>query len=316
MSSFAEITSNEELQQKLEEVYGDVDNIDVWVGGLSEDHVEGSNVGELFQAILVDQFTRLRDGDRFWYQNQFEGQELRRIEGTTLSDVISRNTDATNLQSNVFYDPSVLYVSVPDQGRASNLLVRVNENRIVVRDQRTGNVLHRVDTAGINKIVLVGSEMNSDRFELDLRETDQVAPLLIEVYGGVGGDDRLVVRSKTTESSSGADESGIQVNQIQIKSQEIERVSVRQQRTQRRQGGNDSQTIASQEQNQIELNQPIQNQKKSEGQSSAQNSGDDSSRSDSNGQQTENEAGAEDSSGVFGLFDSVFQSISDDLLSQ
>ena len=30
------------IQAKLEQLYGDVDNIDLWVGGLAEDHVRGS----------------------------------------------------------------------------------------------------------------------------------------------------------------------------------------------------------------------------------------------------------------------------------
>jgi len=73
VSRFADITSDPEVQAALEQVYGDVDNIDVWVGGLAEDHVPGSSVGKLLQTVLVDQFERIRDGDRFWYQNLFGG---------------------------------------------------------------------------------------------------------------------------------------------------------------------------------------------------------------------------------------------------
>ena len=51
------------------QAYGDVDLVDLWVGGLSEDDVEGGMVGETFAAVLVDQFERLRDGDPFWSQN-------------------------------------------------------------------------------------------------------------------------------------------------------------------------------------------------------------------------------------------------------
>jgi hypothetical protein len=79
-----------------------VDNIDLWVGGLAEKHVPGSSVGPLFQRIIVDQFTRLRDGDSHWYQAVLNGRELGEIEGTHLSDVIRRNTSLTNVQSNAF----------------------------------------------------------------------------------------------------------------------------------------------------------------------------------------------------------------------
>jgi len=103
VTSFAQITSDTALQAKLKDLYGTVDNIDLWVGGLAEDHVAGGNLGPTFTAIIADQFQRLRDGDRFWYEGVFTGQQLNQIRNTTLADVIQRNTDVTGLQNNVFY---------------------------------------------------------------------------------------------------------------------------------------------------------------------------------------------------------------------
>ncbi len=103
VESFADITSDVELQEKLESLYGDVDNIDLWVGLMAEDHLRGASVGELTSTIIADQFQRLRDGDRFYYENVFEGQELRAIEQTSLADVIERNTTVEGLQENVFF---------------------------------------------------------------------------------------------------------------------------------------------------------------------------------------------------------------------
>jgi hypothetical protein len=45
----------------------------------------------------------LRDGDRFWYQNQFSPAEVQRLNHVTLADIIRLNTDLTNLQENVFF---------------------------------------------------------------------------------------------------------------------------------------------------------------------------------------------------------------------
>lgn len=103
VTEFSQITSDVALQEKLEQVYCTVDNIDLWVGGLAEDHVAGSSMGATFQAIIVDQFTRLRDGDRFWYQNLFDGAALQQLESITLADVIERNTTVAGLQENVFF---------------------------------------------------------------------------------------------------------------------------------------------------------------------------------------------------------------------
>jgi hypothetical protein len=79
-------------------------SIDPFAAGIAEDHVPGSNLGLLFHTILVDQFERLRDGDRFFYLNQdFTPAELSIIDvGNTLAKVIKANTSITNLQDDVF----------------------------------------------------------------------------------------------------------------------------------------------------------------------------------------------------------------------
>jgi len=104
VTSFAQITSNIQVQQELQEAYGNVNNIDAFEGGLAENPVPGSDVGPLFQTIMVDQFTALRDGDRFFYLNEsFTPQELHIFQqGNTLAKVIEANTGVTNLQSDVF----------------------------------------------------------------------------------------------------------------------------------------------------------------------------------------------------------------------
>ncbi len=101
--TFADITSNPETQAKLTEAYNTINDIDLWVGGLAEDKVSGALVGELFFTILKDQFERLRDGDRFWYEHSFYGKELKSIRRTTLAKIIRRNTNVgPEIQKNVF----------------------------------------------------------------------------------------------------------------------------------------------------------------------------------------------------------------------
>jgi hypothetical protein len=101
--SFDQITSDPAVQAKLRTLYGTVDSIDLWVGGLAETHAPGASVGPLFQRIITDQFTRLRAGDRHWYESIFTGDDLNRLRSTHLSDVIARNTSLTTLQRNVFF---------------------------------------------------------------------------------------------------------------------------------------------------------------------------------------------------------------------
>jgi hypothetical protein len=106
VTQFSEISSDTDVVNALSTTYSTVDDIDLWVGGLAEDPVSGSQLGELFQAIIVRQFTEVRDGDRFWYENDLTNDELNRVRGTTLAQVIRANTDiGSELQDNVFEAP-------------------------------------------------------------------------------------------------------------------------------------------------------------------------------------------------------------------
>jgi peroxidase len=64
-NSFAELTADPVLQVNLQVVYGTIDNVDLFMGGLAENHVYDAVVGPTFQAIIARQFQALRAGDRF-----------------------------------------------------------------------------------------------------------------------------------------------------------------------------------------------------------------------------------------------------------
>jgi len=106
VSSFDEITSNPALAAVLQSVYGTVNDMDLWVTALSEDHLPGSSFGPTLTAGILDQFLRARAGDRFWYENDPELADMLPIIGaTTLSQIIRRNSGITDLQDNVFIVP-------------------------------------------------------------------------------------------------------------------------------------------------------------------------------------------------------------------
>lgn len=103
VESFSDITSDADVAANLETLYGDVNNIDLWVGLMAEDHTDSGSLGETATAIIADQFERLRDGDRFYYENTMTDREVREIENTTLGDIIARNTNLDSMQANVFF---------------------------------------------------------------------------------------------------------------------------------------------------------------------------------------------------------------------
>ncbi|NXJ11643.1 DUOX2 oxidase, partial [Odontophorus gujanensis] len=93
-------------QQKVLEVAtlyaNNTDHLELLPGGM----LEGDSL--LFSAIILDQFVRLRDGDRFWFENTknglFTAEEVEEIHNTTFRDVLAAVTysDWAELQSNVF----------------------------------------------------------------------------------------------------------------------------------------------------------------------------------------------------------------------
>lgn len=112
-----QITSDTALQDKIIEVYGDnINDIDLWIGILAEDHLTDSNVGQTLHTILADQFFRLRDGDRFFFLNDPDLAEwntltddltdLQWLTDLQLSDLLRLNTDIDWIQDNVFFAQS------------------------------------------------------------------------------------------------------------------------------------------------------------------------------------------------------------------
>ena len=45
-----------------------VEDVDVFVGGMLEDHIPGGIVGPTFACMLAHQFKNLKVADRFWFE--------------------------------------------------------------------------------------------------------------------------------------------------------------------------------------------------------------------------------------------------------
>ncbi|HEX3080266.1 MAG TPA: peroxidase family protein, partial [Puia sp.] len=105
VTSFSQITSDTAQANALKKLYGNVNNIDLWIGILSEDHLPGTSVGLTMQQILKAQFAHLRDGDYYFYLSDpyLPATTRNVVSRTRFSDVIKRNTTLTSLQDNVFF---------------------------------------------------------------------------------------------------------------------------------------------------------------------------------------------------------------------
>uniref|UniRef100_A0A8C7NF15 NAD(P)H oxidase (H2O2-forming) n=1 Tax=Oncorhynchus mykiss TaxID=8022 RepID=A0A8C7NF15_ONCMY len=102
-------TTNPQVLSELITQYlyhGDISKLELFPGGLLES-VDGP--GQVFSTIILDQFNRIRNGDRFWFENTqnglFTAEELQAIRNTTFHDVITAVTgaEAEDIQRRVFF---------------------------------------------------------------------------------------------------------------------------------------------------------------------------------------------------------------------
>eukprot|EP00854_Cymbomonas_tetramitiformis_P015459 gene15459-18301_t len=97
------------MEGSEDEEDGNVDMCDAYVCGLAEEHVMNSGLGELFYASMTNQYTRTRDGDRFYFENPaedgpgFTAAQISELKATHLRDLILLNTDVKRLPANIFF---------------------------------------------------------------------------------------------------------------------------------------------------------------------------------------------------------------------
>lgn len=104
ITDFEDITDDKALAKNMKFLYGNVDNIDAWIGLLAEKHLDNSIFGPTLYKIMEDQFIRLREGDRFYFENDpaFSPEEINEIKNTKIHDIIMRNSDLTIMPYEVF----------------------------------------------------------------------------------------------------------------------------------------------------------------------------------------------------------------------
>uniref|UniRef100_A0A9J2Q581 peroxidase n=1 Tax=Ascaris lumbricoides TaxID=6252 RepID=A0A9J2Q581_ASCLU len=87
--------SEVEVRERVKELYRNPEHIDLYVGGVIEDPIEGSILGPTFACIIADQFIRSRDGDRFYFENpdQFTVSQIMALKRITLSSILCETAD-------------------------------------------------------------------------------------------------------------------------------------------------------------------------------------------------------------------------------
>ena len=102
---WSDINDDTDVIVPMAQLYADINEIDPWVGMLAEGkEAENTLFGETINRIVGEQFKKLRDGDRFYYENDpaLTNEEISQISNTRMYDVLMRNTDIEIMQKNVF----------------------------------------------------------------------------------------------------------------------------------------------------------------------------------------------------------------------
>lgn len=98
---FSDMILDRNLRLGLSRNYNTTDDVDFYVGSMLEDPVVGGLVGTTLSCVIGEQFKRLRDGDRFYYENPgiFTPNQLVEIRKSSLARVICDNADHMELIS-------------------------------------------------------------------------------------------------------------------------------------------------------------------------------------------------------------------------
>ncbi|XP_059827383.1 eosinophil peroxidase-like [Hypanus sabinus] len=123
LSALSLVLKNKKLAFNLLKLYGTPENIDVWVGGISEPFVEGGRVGPLFTCLIGQQYKNLRDGDRFWWENEgvFTANQRQALQHVSLAAAICDNTGIEKLPRDVF-----AFKANPNSYERCNRIPRIN----------------------------------------------------------------------------------------------------------------------------------------------------------------------------------------------
>lgn len=198
IEDFNDLSANPWQNQVFESVYNDVNKIDPWVGFLAEDHMESALFGETVMAIMARQFKALRDGDRYYYENDpaFSPAEVEELKNVRFKDIIMRNTGVNAMQENVFLMQPHGVTALSNTAEETPVEIAAYPNPVTEKlfinfnAERSGEVIFQVtDLKGVileEKPFDVSEGMNTIEFELDKRLPNGVYQVSLIMDNKVG----------------------------------------------------------------------------------------------------------------------------------
>ncbi len=131
VSSFEQLTGETTTAARLREFYGTVDNVDPWVGMLSERR--DGVLGVTLRTMLTDQFRRLRAGDRLFaaHEGNLSAEERAWVGRQTLSTLAARSS-GIQIGRQSFRAAPLVGLAFAKTDRAEPIQARVSGGELLV----------------------------------------------------------------------------------------------------------------------------------------------------------------------------------------
>ncbi len=100
---FNQVFGEPAIANALRTLYGEVNLLDLSICVTGERAAADGVLGDLGGRIVGEQFRKIRDGDRFWYEGAYPAEIVSEIKSTTLLDLVQRNTDVSGFTGTSFF---------------------------------------------------------------------------------------------------------------------------------------------------------------------------------------------------------------------
>lgn len=162
-----------ETAQRFRSLYEHVDDIDLYSGGLAEKPVKGGIIGPTFACIIAQQFSNLKKGDRFWYENgdfesSFTPAQLQQIRKVTFSYVLCKTMEQIDtIQPFVFLssDSTRNVRATCDSPLIDNFDLSPWVEKVLEPKEEHDEFINKLDSSKISDRVLVVLDDDEDYVE-------------------------------------------------------------------------------------------------------------------------------------------------------
>ncbi|XP_046470600.1 uncharacterized protein [Neodiprion pinetum] len=166
-----EYTMSEDDVEGLRGLYATAEDVDLLVGGTFEKPTEAAAVGPTFGCLLREQFVKLRNSDRFWYENDLPpsgltAEQLAEVRRVSLAGIICKNTGIAKIQPMAFIqqDPYLnVKINCDQHGIADLAAWREHPTPDMISDNSMASVVAKEVTSELTPEVIANAVRKAEQ---------------------------------------------------------------------------------------------------------------------------------------------------------